>query len=293
MGNPPATPSAFMASAGWRMGRCGISCLGNKRSAWALRRAQPCVISKPKALSICPCTALIRDPQSHLGSPVSPICPGRRRPTAKDAYCWPATRRTASPGRWTGHQTGGQDAVKSRMEAGPGGQGNLAESLLQPTTPSATRLLARVLRNNDGFGPLRRETTHEGAARHDVRAPCHGRAAQRFAAMNVWSGHHYDFVRDSPLLGVRMPDLDLVTATERCGYSACCTMPGRCSQLVSPAASTSRPWADRVGDRRQYVWCVGASGHLGGSTAPTAVLIRPDGYGAWWESEPMWASLTR
>jgi hypothetical protein len=55
-------------------------------------------------------------------------------------------------------------------------------------------------------------------------------------------GIHYDLGEGHPLLGRRMPDLDLVTADGPCGSSPYCTMPARCSSTsVSPAASTSLP----------------------------------------------------
>jgi 3-(3-hydroxy-phenyl)propionate hydroxylase len=91
---------------------------------------------------------------------------------------------------------------------------------------------------------------------------------------------HYEFGEGHPLLGRRMPDLDVDTASDP-GSSPCCTMPGRCSTTsVSPAVLTSRG-----GGRIQLVdaqydgaWELPV---LGVVTAPTAVLIRPDGYVAW------------
>jgi hypothetical protein len=51
---------------------------------------------------------------------------------------------------------------------------------------------------------------------------------------------HYDLGEGHPLLGRRMPDLDLVTAEGRSGSSSCCTAPSRCcSTSVSQAALTS------------------------------------------------------
>ena len=66
------------------------------------------------------------------------------------------------------------------------------------------------------------------------------------------------------------------------GLHPAARMPGRCSSTsVSPAASTSRRWADRVqvlDARYGGPWELPAVGPV---TAPTAVLIRPDGYVAW------------
>ncbi len=63
---------------------------------------------------------------------------------------------------------------------------------------------------------------------------------KRYAAMMSGLDIHYDLGAGHPLLGRRMPDLDVVTETARGGCSPCCTMPGRCCSIsVSPASSTS------------------------------------------------------
>jgi 3-(3-hydroxy-phenyl)propionate hydroxylase len=93
---------------------------------------------------------------------------------------------------------------------------------------------------------------------------------------------HYDLGDGHPLLGRRMPDLDLVTATG----------PLRVFTLLHDArpvllnlgergAFDITPWADRVkliDATYDGVWELPV---LGAVTAPAAVLIRPDGYVAW------------
>jgi 2-polyprenyl-6-methoxyphenol hydroxylase-like FAD-dependent oxidoreductase len=93
---------------------------------------------------------------------------------------------------------------------------------------------------------------------------------------------HYDLGEGHPLLGRRMPDLDLVTANG----------PLRVFELLhdakpvllnlgEPSGFDITPWADRVQlIDAKYVgmWELPV---LGAVTAPTAVLIRPDGYVAW------------
>jgi 2-polyprenyl-6-methoxyphenol hydroxylase-like FAD-dependent oxidoreductase len=93
---------------------------------------------------------------------------------------------------------------------------------------------------------------------------------------------HYDLGEGHPLLGRRMPDLDLVTADG----------PLRVFELLhgakpvllnlgEPGGFDIAPWADRVQlVDAEYVgpWELPV---LGAVTAPTAVLIRPDGYVAW------------
>jgi len=93
---------------------------------------------------------------------------------------------------------------------------------------------------------------------------------------------HYDLGPGHPLLGRRMPDLDLVTADR----------PLRVFELLhgakpvllnlgEPGGFDITPWADRVQlIDAEYVglWELPVIGTV---TAPTAVVIRPDGYVAW------------
>jgi hypothetical protein len=93
---------------------------------------------------------------------------------------------------------------------------------------------------------------------------------------------HYDLGEGHPLLGRRMPDLDLVTANG----------PLRVFELLHSAKPVLlnlgksddlgiTPWADRVqliAAEYAGLWKLPV---LGAVTAPTAVLIRPDGYVAW------------
>ena len=93
---------------------------------------------------------------------------------------------------------------------------------------------------------------------------------------------HYELGDGHPLLGRRMPDLDLVTAEG----------PLRVFELLhgarpvllnlgEPGGFDITPWADRVQlVDAEYVgeWELPV---LGAVTAPTAVAIRPDGYVAW------------
>jgi 3-(3-hydroxy-phenyl)propionate hydroxylase len=95
-------------------------------------------------------------------------------------------------------------------------------------------------------------------------------------------GVHYHLGEGHPLLGRRIPDLDLITAD---GPLRVFTLlhDGRPVLLnfAEPDGFDITPWADRVQliDAR-YVgaWKLPA---IGAVTAPTAVLIRPDGYVAW------------
>jgi hypothetical protein len=104
----------------------------------------------------------------------------------------------------------------------------------------------------------------------------------RFAAMMSGLDVHYDLGEGHPLLGRRMPDLDLVTAN---GPLRIFTLLHDAQPVLlnlgKPGGFDITPWAARVQlIDAKYVgtWELPA---LGAVTAPTAVLIRPDGYVAW------------
>jgi hypothetical protein len=105
---------------------------------------------------------------------------------------------------------------------------------------------------------------------------------KRFAAMMSGLDIHYDLGEGHPLLGRRMPDLDLVTAD---GPLRVFTLLHDARPVLlnlgEPGGFDISPWAGRV----QLIdatfagtWELPAIGLV---TAPTAVLIRPDGYVAW------------
>jgi hypothetical protein len=93
---------------------------------------------------------------------------------------------------------------------------------------------------------------------------------------------HYDLGKGHPLLGRRMPDLDLVTANGPLPVFT--LLHGARPVLLNLSDSGGfdiTPWADRVQlIDAKYVgtWELPA---LGVVTAPAAVLIRPDGHVAW------------
>ena len=105
---------------------------------------------------------------------------------------------------------------------------------------------------------------------------------KRIAAMMSGLDIHYDLGEGHPLLGRRMPDLDLVTAN---GPLRVFTLLHDARPVLlnlgEPGGFDITPWADRVqliNARYAGVWELPV---LGAVTAPTAVLIRPDGYVAW------------
>ncbi|HEY5332368.1 MAG TPA: FAD-dependent monooxygenase [Solirubrobacterales bacterium] len=93
---------------------------------------------------------------------------------------------------------------------------------------------------------------------------------------------HYDLGEGHPLLGRRMPDLDLLTAAGPLRvYALLHDARPVLLNLGRPGALDIAPWADRV----QLVDATYAGAWelpvLGTVTSPTAILVRPDGYVAW------------
>jgi hypothetical protein len=105
---------------------------------------------------------------------------------------------------------------------------------------------------------------------------------RRFAAMMSGLDIHYDLGEGHPLLGRRMPDLDLVTADGPLRvYSLLHDARPVLLNLGESDGFDITPWAGRVQMiDAEYAgeWELPV---LGVVTAPTAVLIRPDGYVAW------------
>jgi hypothetical protein len=105
---------------------------------------------------------------------------------------------------------------------------------------------------------------------------------KRYAAMMSGLDIRYDLGEGHPLLGRRMPDLDVITDG---GPQRVFTMlheaRGVLLDLGDPEALDIAPWTDRVqriNARYAGAWELPA---LGAVSAPNAVLIRPDGHVAW------------
>jgi 3-(3-hydroxy-phenyl)propionate hydroxylase len=105
---------------------------------------------------------------------------------------------------------------------------------------------------------------------------------KRFAAMMSGLDIHYELGEGHPLLGRRMPDLDLLTpgGTVRL-FTLLHDAHPVLLNLGTPSAFDISPWARRVtAIDAEYAggWELPV---LGPVAAPAAVLIRPDGYVAW------------
>jgi len=186
-----------------------------------------------------------------------------------------------------GLQTGVQDAVNLGWKLAQVVKGASPESLLDTYHAERHPIGARVLRNTMASIVLRREDERTKALR-DTIAELLGmdEPRKRFAAMMSGLDIHYDIHCDlgdrHPLVGRRMPDLDLVTANGPLRvFNLLHDARPVLLNLGDPGGFDITPWADRVQlIDAKYVgtWELPA---IGAVTAPTAVLVRPDGYVAW------------
>ena len=182
-----------------------------------------------------------------------------------------------------GLNTGVQDAVNLGWKLAQVVNQTSPEGLLDTYHAERHPVAARVLRNTMAQIVLRRpddrtkalsDTFSELLSMDEPR--------KRFAAMMSGLDIHYDLGEGHPLLGRRMPDLDLVTANGPLRvFTLLHDARPALLNLGEPGGFDITPWNDRVQliDAR----CIGVweLPVLGAVTAPTAVLIRPDGYVAW------------
>ncbi len=182
-----------------------------------------------------------------------------------------------------GLNTGVQDAVNLGWKLAQVVKGTSPESLLDTYHAERHPVAARVLRTTMAQTVLIRSDERIDALR-DTMSELLGmdEPRKRFAAMMSGLDIHYDLGEGHPLLGRRMPDLDLVTAG---GPLRVFTLLHNARPVLlnlgEPGGLDITPWADRV----QVIDATYAGRWelpvLGEVTAPTAVLIRPDGYAAW------------
>ncbi len=188
-----------------------------------------------------------------------------------------------SPIGGQGLNTGVQDAVNLGWKLAQVVHQTAPESLLDTYHAERHPVAARVLRNTMAQVALRRPDERIEALRDTVSELLSmDEPRRRFAAMMSGLDIHYDLGPGHPLLGRRMPDLDLVTSS---GPLRVFTLLHDARPVLlnlgEPGGFDITPWVDRVQMiDAKYVgpWELPV---LGAVTAPTAVLIRPDGYVAW------------
>ncbi|MDQ6846384.1 MAG: FAD-dependent monooxygenase [Candidatus Dormibacteraeota bacterium] len=188
-----------------------------------------------------------------------------------------------SPVGGQGLNIGVQDAVNLGWKLAQVVNETSPESLLDTYHAERHPVAARVLRNtlaqtallhSDERVDALRDTMSELLSMEEPR--------KRYAAMMSGLDIRYKLGEGHPLLGRRMPDLDLVTVN---GLLRVFTLLHDARSVLlnfgEPGGLDLTAWADRVQlIDAKYVgpWELPA---LGAVTAPTAVLVRPDGYVAW------------
>jgi 2-polyprenyl-6-methoxyphenol hydroxylase-like FAD-dependent oxidoreductase len=188
-----------------------------------------------------------------------------------------------SPVGGQGLNIGVQDAVNLGWKLAQVVKGMSPESLLDTYHAERHPVAARVLRTTMAQVALTRVDDRTEALRDSVSEILGmDEPRRRFGAMMSGLDVHYDLGEGHPLLGRRMPDLDLVTAG---GPLRAFTLLHDARPVLLDLGGSGdidiTPWADRVRlveGRHDGPWELPGLGFV---PAPSAVLIRPDGYVAW------------
>jgi 3-(3-hydroxy-phenyl)propionate hydroxylase len=188
-----------------------------------------------------------------------------------------------SPAGGQGLNLGIHDAVNLGWKLAQVVRGTAPASLLDSYQAERHPYAARVLENTLAQTALMRGD--------DRTKMMHARLSEllqldeprkRYAAMMSGLDIHYPLGDGHPLLGRRMPDLELGTASgPRRVFSMLHAATPLLIELGDGDALELGPWADRVSHitaRYAGVWELPV---LGAVAAPTAVLVRPDGHVAW------------
>ena len=192
------------------------------------------------------------------------------------------------PAGGQGLSLGVQDAVNLGWKLAQVVNGTSPDSLLDSYHDERHPVGARVLKLTMAQAVLQRRDDRM-LALVDVLSELTSLDEPRKHIAGLMSGLdiHYDLGEGHPLLGRRMPDLDVIIGG---------TGPVRVFELLRdarplllnlgrPGARDIAPWADRVkliDASYEGEWELPVLGVVG---APTAVLVRPDGYVAWVNDE--------
>ncbi|WP_068119780.1 FAD-dependent monooxygenase [Nocardioides massiliensis] len=189
-----------------------------------------------------------------------------------------------SPVGGQGLNTGLQDAQNLGWKLAQVVRGISPDALLDSYHAERHPVAARVLRDTMAQVAL----TRPGDARHEMLRETVAELVDReptrtaYAARMSGLGIRYDLGEGHPLLGRRMPDLDLeLPDGPRRVFELLHAARPVLLDLGTPGALAASGWSDRVrvvAAAYDGTWELPA---LGTVTPPTAVLIRPDGYVAW------------
>jgi 2-polyprenyl-6-methoxyphenol hydroxylase-like FAD-dependent oxidoreductase len=182
-----------------------------------------------------------------------------------------------------GLNTGVQDAVNLGWKLAQVVNGTSPASLLDTYHAERHPVGARVLQNTMAAVALSTPDERHQALREIITELLSmDEPRQRIAGMLSGLDISYELGEGHPLLGRRMPDLDVHTAD---GATRVFTLLHDARPLLlnlgEPGGFDISPWANRVrlvNARHDGVWELPV---LGVIAAPSAVLIRPDGHVAW------------
>jgi 2-polyprenyl-6-methoxyphenol hydroxylase-like FAD-dependent oxidoreductase len=189
-----------------------------------------------------------------------------------------------SPAGGQGLNTGVQDAVNLGWKLAQVVMGISTPDLLDTYHAERHPVAARVLQGTMAQTALMRPAD---ARLEALRATVSDLLSmdeprRRYAGMLSGLDIHYDLGEGHPLLGRRMPDLDLVTVR---GALRVFTLLHKARPVLLNLGESGSfditPWADRVqmiDAKYEGPWELPVLGEV---PAPTAVLIRPDGYVGW------------
>jgi 2-polyprenyl-6-methoxyphenol hydroxylase-like FAD-dependent oxidoreductase len=188
-----------------------------------------------------------------------------------------------SPAGGQGLNIGVQDAVNLGWKLAQVVNGTSPESLLDTYQAERHPIAARVLKSTMAATALNRGDERTKAL-HETMSELlkMDEPRKRYAAMMSGLDIRYDLGTGHPLLGRRMPDLDLVTeGGPRRVFTLLHNARPVLLNLGEPGALDIARWADRVqrvDARYAGAWELPVHGVV---AAPAAVLIRPDGHVAW------------
>lgn len=270
------------------LGMHGIGKLEDGRARIVLTEKQPAAASEPTLRDTS--EALIAVYGTDYGVH-SPTWISRFNDMARQAVAYRDRRvllagdaaHVHAPTGGQGLNIGVQDAVNLGWKLAQVVKGIAPESLLDTYHAERHPVGARVLRNTMMQVALRRPDERSKAlAEYMIEFLRMEQPRKRMAGEISGLDVRYELGEGHPLLGRRMPDLDLVTAGAPVRmFSLLHQARPVLLNLTEPGKFDITPWADRVqlvDARYEGPWELPV---LGAVAAPAAMLIRPDGYVAW------------
>jgi 3-(3-hydroxy-phenyl)propionate hydroxylase len=188
-----------------------------------------------------------------------------------------------SPKGGQGLNIGVQDAVNLGWKLAQVVLGTSPESLLDTYHAERHPVGARVLRNTMALTAVDRSDDRIEALREMISELLQkDETRKQYVAMTSGLDIHYDFGKGHPLLGRRMPDLDLAASEGPLrAFTLLHDARPVLLNLGEPGGIDIAPWASRVKLIDAKYGAAFELPALGEVPIPTAVLIRPDGYVAW------------